>query len=171
MNPQYSQFKKQITSPLFFKWFTFSQLPSAYFAGLRVETLDDGKAVISIKQKWFNKNPFRSIYFAILSMAAEVSTGLAGFGAIYKRSPGVSMLVTANEGKFYKKATGKILFTCNDIAAVHAVVDETVATGNPVTIVCHTVGTNSEGIVVAEFWFTWSFRAKGTGLASPMATS
>jgi len=160
MNAQYTQFKKRITSPVAFLWFLFTQLPSAFFAGLRIAALDDAKAAISVTMKWFNKNPFHSIYFAILAMAAEVSTGLAGFGAIYKRSPAVSMLVTGTEGKFYKKAIGTILFTCRNIAAVHAAVEETVSTGNPVTIVCHSVGTNSEGIVVAEFWFTWSFKAK-----------
>ncbi len=160
MNAQYSQFKKQITNPVAFRWFLFTQLPSAFFARLRIAALDDAKAVISVKLSWFTKNPFRSVYFAILAMAAELSTGLAGFGAIYRRSPAVSMLVTGTEGKFYKKATGKILFTCSEVTAVHAAVEEAVATGNPVTIVCHSVGTNSEGVVVAAFWFTWSFKAK-----------
>jgi hypothetical protein len=170
INPQYNQFKKQITNPLSFRWFMLTQLPSAFFAGLRIVALDDAKAVIGVRQKWFNKNPFRSMYFAILSMAAEVSTGLAGFGAIYKRNPGVSMLVTASEGKFYKKATGKILFTCNDIAAVHAAVQQSVDTGNSVTIVCHSIGTNENGETVAEFWFTWSFKVRGGSLTSSGTT-
>ena len=71
-------------------------------------------AVVSVKQKWFNKNPFRSIYFAILSMAAEMSTGVLCMGNIYKRKPAVSMLVVEQRGVFHKKATGKILFTCTD---------------------------------------------------------
>lgn len=137
-----------------------TQLPTAFFAGLCVAALNDAQSVIRVKQKWFNKNPFRSIYFAVLSMAAEISTGIAGMGAIYKRPPGVSMLVTATEGKFYKKATGIILFTCADVAAVHAAVDHAVATGQPVTVVCHSVGRNEKEEVVAEFWFTWSFKAR-----------
>ncbi len=160
MNPRYNQFKKIITSPLAFRWFMLTQLPTAFFAGLRVAALNDTQAVIRVKQKWFNKNPFRSIYFAVLSMAAEISTGVAGLGAIYKRSPGVSMLVTATEGKFYKKATGTILFTCADVAAVHAAVDHAVATGQPVTVVCHSTGKNEQEEMVAEFWFTWSFKAR-----------
>ena len=161
MNTHYNQFKKQMTKPFAFRWFTFTQLPSACFAGLKIAAMDDSRAVISVKQKWFNKNPFRSIYFAILCMAAEVSTGLAGFGAIYKRNPRVSMLVTASEGRFYKKATGKILFACNDVGAVHTAVENAIATGSPVTILCHSVGTNEKHEMVAEFWFTWSFKAKG----------
>ena len=93
-------------------------------------------------------------------MAAEVSTGLASFSAIYKRNPPVSMLVIANEGKFYKKATGKILFTCNDVAAVHEAVEKAITTGNANTIACHSIATNEAGEMVAEFYFTWSFKAK-----------
>lgn len=137
-----------------------TQLPAAYFAGLRIEVLTEEKCVISVRQKWFNKNPFRSIYFAILQMAAEVSTGIAGFSAVYKRSPAVSMLVIASEAKFYKKATGKILFTCNDIAAVHETVEKAITTGEAQTIICHSTGINKAGETIGDFYFTWSFKAK-----------
>lgn len=160
MHPGFYQFKKRVASPANFRLFMLTQLPSAFFAGLRIELLDETKTVVSVRQKWFNKNPFHSIYFAILSMAAEVSTGLAAFSAVYKRDPPVSMLVIANEGKFYKKATDKILFTCIDIAAVHTAVEEACNTGQPRTITCHSVATNQAGEKVAEFYFTWSFKAK-----------
>ncbi len=135
-------------------------LPAAFFAGLHLERLDESIAVISIKQKWFNKNPFRSIYFAILSMAAEVSTGVLCMGAIYKRAPSVSMLVTKSEGVFHKKATGTILFTCNDGKAVHHVVEDVLTSGDGKTITCYSKGTNEKGEVVAEFYFTWSFKTR-----------
>jgi len=160
MHPGLETFRRKVASPLGFRLFMLTQLPSAFFAGLRIEALDEIKTVVSVRQKWFNKNPFHSIYFAILSMAAEVSTGLTAFSAIYQRNPPVSMLVVANEGKFYKKATGKISFTCSDIAAVHAAVDEAVITGNGVSIRAHSVATNEAGDIVAEFYFTWSFKAK-----------
>lgn len=154
------QFKAQVASPLRFKLFKLTQLPAAFFAGLKIVLLSEQQCIVSVKQKWFNKNPFRSIYFAILQMAAEVSTGIAGFSAVYKRSPAVSMLVVAAEAKFYKKATGKILFTCNNVGEVHALVEKAIATGEPCTIVCHSVGSNSAGEVIGDFYFTWSFKAK-----------
>ncbi len=160
MIPSFNEFKKKIANPRSFRLFMLTQLPSAFFAGLRIEQLDETQIVISVKQKWFNKNPFHSVYFAILSMAAEISTGLAGFSAIYKRNPPISMLVISNDGKFHKKATGKILFTCRDIAAVHAAVEEAITTGKGVIITCHTTGTNASNEVVAEFNFTWSFKQK-----------
>lgn len=156
----FQSFKDKITNPLLFRTFMLGKLPAAFFAGLRIENLDELTAIISVKQTWFNKNPFGSIYFAILSMAAEVSTGVLCLGAIYKRKPQVSMLVIKSEGMFHKKATGKIMFTCNDGDNIHNIVENAIITGDAKTFVCHSSATNKTGEVVAEFSFTWSFKIK-----------
>ncbi len=160
MNPQFNLFIQQINKPYKFNLFLLKLLPSAYFAGLGVHAFDPLKATISVKQKWFNKNPFNSIYFAILSMAAEVSTGALCWGAIYKRNPAVSMLLVKAEASFYKKATGKILFTCEDGEAVNTAVEDAIAANAGTTVTCHSVGKNEAGETVAEFYFTWSFKAR-----------
>ncbi len=139
-----------------------TKLPSAWFAGLRVESLTEEKAVISVRYSWFNQNPFRSVYVGILSMASEVSTGILCMASLYKRNPAVSMLVVKNEGHYHKKAVGKILFTCSDGIAIAEAVERAIATGEGTTHNCHTVGTNEAGEVVAEFYFTWSFKARKT---------
>ncbi len=160
MTDNFSLFKKQITNPLKFRVFMFTKLPAAFFAGLRVQYLSEEKCIITVKQKWFNKNPFHSIYFAILSMAAEVSTGVLCMGAIYKQRPPLSMLVVKNESSFYKKAAGKISFTCNNGNEIKKTVEEAVATGEGKTVTCLSTGKNEKGETVAEFYFTWSFKAK-----------
>ena len=137
-----------------------SKLPSAWFAGLKVESLTEEQAIISVKYKWFNQNPFHSIYVGILSMASEVSTGILAMAALYKRNPAVSMLVVKNEGHYYKKAVGKIIFTCNDGKAISDAVEKAIETGEGTTYNCHTIGTNEAGEVVAEFYFMWSFKAR-----------
>jgi len=160
INSNFNAFKKQITHPIKFRVFLLKSLPSAWFAGLRVVELSEKKSCVSIQYKWFNKNPFNSIYFAMLSAAAEVSTGILCMGNIYKRNPGVSMLVTQSSGKFFKKATGKINFICNDGDAINTLVEEAIATGEGREITCISKGTNQAGEVVAEFMFTWSFKVK-----------
>jgi Domain of unknown function (DUF4442) len=160
MNNNLSAFNKRINSGFFFRQFLLSKLPAAYFAGLKIEAFDQEHAVVSVKQKWFNKNPFRSIYFAILSMAAEMSTGLLSMGNIYERKPAVSMLVIEQRGVFHKKATGKILFTCENGNKIASTVEEAITTGNPVSIVCYSKGINDQNELVAEFWITWSFKAR-----------
>ncbi len=160
MNNNFSAFNKRVSSSFSFRQFLLSKLPAAYFAGLKIEAFDQGHAVVSVKQKWFNKNPFRSIYFAILSMAAEMSTGLLSMGNIYERKPAVSMLVVEQRGVFHKKATGKILFTCADGNKIASTVEEAITTGNAFSIVCYSKGINDQNELVAEFWITWSFKAR-----------
>lgn len=160
MNVNFIHFKKQLTSPVAFNLFLLTKLPSAFFAGLKIQALSEKVAVISVRQKWFNKNPFHSIYFGMLAMAAEVSTGILCIGNLYKRKPAVSMLVVKNEGFFYKKATGKILFLCEDGDKVIAAVEQSIQSGEGTTVTCNSKGTNEAGELVAEFNFTWSFKAK-----------
>ena len=139
-----------------------TRLPSAWFAGLRIESLSAEEAVVSVRYKWFNKNPFRSIYVAVLSMPSEVSTGILCMGALYNRNPAVSMLVVKSDGQYYKKAVGKILFTCSDGKAINDAVEQAITTGESTTINCYTVGKNEQGEVVADFHFTWSFKVRKT---------
>jgi hypothetical protein len=153
-------FRKRITKPGAFTLFALRNLPAAVFAGLHIEFLDETKAMVSVKQKWFNRNPFRSIYFAILSMAAELSTGVLCMGNIYLRKPAVSMLVTEQRGLFHKKATGKIIFTCEDGNKIAVAVEEAVSTKNAMTVVCYSKGLNSDNELVAEFWITWSLKER-----------
>ena len=160
MNNNFSEFSKRVSNSFFFRQFLLSKLPAAFFAGLKIESLDEREAIVSVKQKWFNKNPFRSIYFAVLTMAGEMSTGILCMGNIYKRQPAVSMLVIEQRSLYHKKATGKILFTCLNGTDITHVVEDAIATGDGKTITCQSTGRNEAGEIVAEIYCTWSFKAK-----------
>jgi len=160
MNAVFHQFKQKITHPLKYKLFLFTKLPMAFIAGLQLTTLEEQQAVVSVQYKWLNQNPFQSIYFAVLSMAAELSTGILAFGHIYQQQPSVSMLVVNCTGSFHKKAVGKITFVCNDGKMIENAILQAKQTGEGVTINCTSTGTNEKGEAVATFVFTWSFRAK-----------
>jgi hypothetical protein len=95
-------------------------------------------------------------------MAAELSTGIICSAGIYKRNPSISMLIVKMEGFFYKKATGKIVFTCRDVEKILLAVEETVKTSEGTTVICNSKGVNEAGELVAEFNFTWSFKSKKT---------
>jgi hypothetical protein len=160
LNPNFDSFQKQITHPVKSRMFLLYKIPAAYIAGVKVESVTSETARVSVKKKWLNQNPFRSIYFAVLSMAAEMSTGILCMAALYKRNPPVSMLITKIEGSFIKKAVGKVVFTCNDGMLANNAVEKAIATGEGTTVVCHSVGVNEEGELVAEFYCTWSFKAR-----------
>jgi hypothetical protein len=94
------------------------------------------------------------------AMAAEMCSGMLAFGQVYQRNPKISMLVVKMEVNFIKKATGTILFTCEDGAAIQAAINESIANGEGKTLVCISKGKNSANETVAEFFITWSFKAK-----------
>src|SRR5829696_1033237 len=149
-----------INHPLKFRLYLLKNLPAGYFSGLRIVQASDISCTVSIPFKWFTKNPFRSIYFACLSMAAELSTGVLAMAHLYKRKPAVSMLVTGIEGKFHKKAIGFTYFHCADGKQIEEAIVNAILLGVPQEIKAHSVGKNNAGEVVAEFWITWSFKAR-----------
>jgi hypothetical protein len=140
--------------------FLLKSLPAGYFSGLKVTSSNSTSCTVSIPFRWFTKNPFRSTYFACLSMAAELSTGILAMAHVHRRKPSISMLVTGIVGKFHKKATGITLFTCNDGDGFSEAIETAIATGQSQEVEAYSVGVNSTGEVVAEFTITWSFKAK-----------
>ena len=160
MNANFHLFKRQITNPVKYRLFMLSKLPMGFISGLKVVELNESKAAVAVRFKWMNQNPFRSIYFAVLSMAAELSTGILAFGQVFQRKPAVSMLVVKVEAEFYKKAVGTFIFTCTEGNKIADAVEQTIATGEGVTIQCVSVGLNDANDEVARFIFTWSFKAK-----------
>jgi hypothetical protein len=155
-----AEFLQLIKHPFKFKLYMLSKLPSAFFCGVRVMDADENKCLVKVPYKWFSQNPFKSTYFACLSMAAEMSTGLLGLIHVHKRNPAVSMLVVKIEGNFIKKATGITVFTCNDGLAIKQTIEDAVISNEGRIITTKSYGRNADGEIVAEFAVTWSFKVK-----------
>ena len=160
MESNLQAFSKLMKHPVKFRMFLFSKLPSAYFAGIRIKSFDENRCEVTVPYKWFSQNPFRSTYFACLSMAAEMSTGALSMGYLYKKKPRVSMLVIRTEGEYFKKAVDKTTFTCEDGALIRQAIEESVSTGEAKTVAARSTGRNKAGEIVAEFKITWSFKIK-----------
>lgn len=158
-----AKFASRMTSPLLLRGYMLSKLPLALVAGLRVRELDAGRCVVTVPYGWRTTNPFRSTYFAALSMAAEMSTGALALVATQLAPAPVALLIVNLEASFEKKATALTTFTCDDGAKAFAAVDETVRTGEPATARMETVGRAPDGTVVARFAFTWSFKRRSKG--------
>lgn len=160
MNSNTKAFIQLMMHPLKFSVFLFMKLPSAFFAGVRIRAIDEKHCVITVPYKWFSQNPFKSTYFACLSMAAEMSTGALAMAHLYKRNPAVSMLVVKVESDYFKKATGLTTFVCEDGEAILDVIEKSIATGEGKIFRARSTGRNLNGEMVAEFYITWSFKAK-----------
>lgn len=142
--------------------FLFFKLPSAFFSGVMVQDVNELKCVTSVPYKWFSQNPFRSTYFACLAMAAEMSTGILALAHVHKRNPPVSMLVVKLEANYFKKATGLTRFTCSNGMEIKSIIELAITSGEAQTFKACSIGTNSQGETVAEFFITWSFKTKSS---------
>ena len=140
--------------------FSFFKLPAAWWCGVRVRYIDDKKAIVTVTHRWFNQNPFNSMFWAVQGMAAELSTAAMMIGQIKDCGHKISMLVANNNASFTKKATGKITFTCEDGHQIKEAIDKTIATGDGQTIWMKSVGVNTDGVVVSTFNFEWTIRVK-----------
>ncbi len=160
MTASASSFLELIQNPFKFTWFLLTRLPAAYFSGVRVKYADLNQASVIIPYRWFSKNPFKSTYFACLSMAAEMSTGILAMMYTYRQTPAISMLVIKVEGTFMKKATGITTFICEDGNQFQQAIREAAASGKSTSVQARSVGKDKEENIVAEFIITWSFKAK-----------
>ncbi|MFC4097168.1 DUF4442 domain-containing protein [Euzebyella saccharophila] len=145
-----------------FNQFTFLKLPAAWWTGVRVKSINEGSCVVTVKHSWRNQNPFKSMFWAVQGMAAELSTGAMVINQIRQSGKKISMLVANNNANFSKKATGRITFTCNDGHLIKEAIDKTVATGEGQTFWMKSVGVNEDGIVVSTFNFEWTVKVKSS---------
>lgn len=147
-------------SPTKLNTFLFFKLPSAFWCGVRVQSIKDSVCITKVTHKWFNQNPFKSMYFAVQAMAAELSTGALVVAQIQESKKNISMLVANNKATFTKKATGKIVFTCKDGALTKEAIRKTIETGEGQTVWMQSIGTDSKGDQVSVFDFEWTIKLK-----------
>jgi len=140
--------------------FNFFKLPAVFFTGVRVKSIDDNSCTVCVKHRWINQNPFKSMFWAVQGMAAELATGALVLVKIRETGKKVSMLVTNNKASFTKKATGRITFVCTDGFLIDDALTKSIETGEGQVFWMQAVGTNKDGIVVSTFNFEWSVRVK-----------
>ena len=160
LTPSAIKFRNRMSNRLLYNLYLLIKLPLAWAAGTRLQHIETDSCRISMPYGWRNQNPFRSIYFAAQSMAAEMSTGLIAVFAIENCGESVAMLVSGMEGSFTKKATAHTTFTCNDGKKMFDAVAETCRTGEPVLVRMRTVGVMDDGTEVSDFTFTWSVKKR-----------
>jgi len=140
--------------------FLMFKLPSAFLCGVRLKELTNEKTIVSVRHRWINQNPFKSMYFAVQSMAAELSTGALVIAKIQESGKKISMLVTNHEGEFSKKAVGKIRFVCEDGKLIDKALADAIEFGEGQKIVMKSVGYDEENDIVSTYKFEWSVKEK-----------
>ncbi len=157
----YRKYSLMTLTPSKVNLFTFFKLPAAFWSGVRVKVLNENECHVNVKHNWFTQNPFKSMYFAIQAMGAELSTGALVMYHVKKNEGNISMLVAQNKAVFTKKATGKIIFTCQQGQLVAETIEKALATKEGQTIWLTSIGKNELGEQVSEMQFEWTIKVRG----------
>lgn len=147
-------------SPLKLNVYMFFKLPSAFWCGVRAKSISFEVCKSTVKHRWFNQNPFNSMYFAVQAMAAEFTTGVLVMHQIQESGKNISMLVANNKATFTKKAKGRITFECNQGNLIKDTIQKAIVTNEGQTIWLTSIGTDEQGDQVSEMQFEWSVKVK-----------
>ena len=140
--------------------FTFFNLPSAWWSGVRVEKITPAKCDVKVNLLWINKNPFNSMFWAVQGMAAELSTGVLIMQEAKDLNIKISMLVINNKANFTKKAKGKLVFFCRPSDSIKNTFQNLLETKNPQKLWLQSRGIDEKGDTVSTFDFEWTLLLK-----------
>ena len=140
--------------------FNFFKLPSVWWCGIRVTKIDDISCQVKVAHRWINQNPFKSMFWAVQGMAAELTTGALIMEAIHNSNRKVSMLVLNNRANFSKKARGKLAFTCDADTVIDEAFKKLIDSKEPQTFWLTSKGIDQDEFVVSTFEFEWTVLLK-----------
>ncbi len=147
-------------SPFQYNLYNFFKLPSVWWCGIRVKSVNEETCLVGVKHRWINQNPFKSMFWAVQGMAAELSTGLLLMNEIARSKRSFSMLVLNNKANFSKKATGRISFSCNQGIQIRETIKKAISSGEPQTIWLNSCGVDSQKDTVSTFSFEWTLKVR-----------
>ena len=136
------------------------KLPAAWLMGVKVCMINNSSCICTLKHRWINQNPFKSIFWAAQGMAAEFATGVLLMREIELSNKNISMLLVDVEGKFTKKAIGKISFKCDKGLMIKEKVSSLNSQKTKSTMWIDSIGIDETGQEVSKFKFNWSILLK-----------
>ncbi|HHZ73821.1 MAG TPA: DUF4442 domain-containing protein [Candidatus Poseidoniales archaeon] len=141
-----------------FRMFSLVSMPTARFAGLRMDRINNEICATSIPGGWRSQNPFKTMYWAVQGMGAELATGAAPFAISRAMPEKLRMFVVGTEASFTKIAKGRITFTCDEVPSARNAIEKSMKSGEPVECVLKSTGRDTSGEIVSEWIFKWNFR-------------
>ena len=143
------------------RWMLF-KLPAAWLSGVRLSLINDSRCEVKVKFKWINQNPYRSMFWAVQGMAAELTTGMLLTNSIQNSKANISMLLVSNKSNFHKKAVGKITFICEEGENAKKLINSTIQNITSKAWF-KAKGYDETGDIVSEFDFEWSCKKRSNG--------
>ncbi|MFZ8933781.1 MAG: DUF4442 domain-containing protein [Bacteriovoracaceae bacterium] len=143
--------------------FGILKIPMIFFVRPKVLELSDSRCRLLVPFSWRNKNHLGVLYIGAMTVAADVTGGLAAMKEIINSKRNVHLLFKDMKADYYKRAEGDTVFTCNQAAQIKDFVQDVIKSGErknfPLEIVA-TVPSKLGDEPVAKFILTLSLKLK-----------
>ena len=151
----------KITAGKINRWLIY-KLPAAWLTGVRLSMINGSKCEVKVRFKWINQNPYKSMFWAVQGMAAELTTGMLLTNSIKDSNANISMLLVSNKSSFHKKAVGRLTFICEEGENAKELINSTVKNVTSKAWF-KAKGYDETGDLVSEFDFEWSCKKRENG--------
>ena len=152
-----------MTETMRLRLWTLFRIPLLFFLRPSVVEVSRERTVIRIPLTRRSRNHLGSMYFGALCAGADLAGALTAMRRIEASGRRVSLIFKDVRARFLRRAEGDVVFACEDGAAVAAVVERAIATGEreelPVTIVARVPGDPAME-PAAEFVMTLSLKRR-----------
>lgn len=151
---------KRLKDPFRLRLWMLTHLPMGLLSGMKVISLDEEGCTVELRDRFWIHNPFRSVFWAVMGTAAEMSTG--ALLSAWCSDKKVKFILTGIEGKFFKKVKGKSYYFCKAGQELASFIETLQSPGDVGSISLPVWGQDIEGQKVATFHFTWSLKKPET---------
>ena len=128
----------------------------ALLTGMIIVELNEEQCVVRLNDHWWLRNPFRSVYWAVINMADELSTGALLYA--YGSTPKTQFILVEMRAKFYKKLRGKSFYFCRAGQEISQQMNALQNTSEARMVILPAHAMNASDEIVAEFEFYWQLR-------------
>ena len=132
------------------------RLPMGLLSGMVIESLNEDSCRVILKDRPWIRNPFGSVFWAVMGMAAELSTGALIYA--YLSGTNTKYILIGVKCDFLKKLRGKSFYFCPSGKEVLRNLENLENPGDTCTVQLSVTAHDQAGNIVADFKFYWQFR-------------
>lgn len=146
----------QMSTPWKLRFWMMRHLPMGWLTGMYIRTLTPGHCEVVVPDRWWTRNPFGSLFWAVMGMAAELSTGMLLYA--WSQDAEVRFILTGVEARFFKKAKGKSYYFCDAGTLIPPVIEVVLQNDESGEVLLPVTARDAKGQHLADFIFRWQLK-------------
>jgi len=119
----------QLKKTLLLRYFGLLKIPMIFFVRPLVVDITDSGSEIKIPLRRRTRNHLKSMYFAALTLGADLAAGLLAMEQIAKSGHRISLVFKDVQADFLKRVDGDAHFICQDGPRIRELISEVIKTG------------------------------------------